>query len=519
MSRQWTVWALLLCAPLLLAGKPKGPSAKERRALLKDPARLERVVRGKAKGSSKSSSNAKSKPARQRAKLTRESKRVEWRKHTVRPGENLSKIAKRLRCTTEELQKWNRLSKKKFIYPGQQLRYRRLVKPKKIAAKKKATEPKPPRATARADKEVARKVTAKPAKVPVRVAAKAAARDIDEDEPAPARREAAPAPVRAAAAPEKPPAKAPTLAAIIGNPQLAKAQRDARKSPDAKRAQPVQDPPTAKPESDDAVVPPVGQVDDEHDHGHDHDLPHDPAEAVAEEEPGDAEVGVDDAAEPDVVPGPPADEARPWVLSADETKAESIGGPGNGQLIDGVLVPRKGRGFRRINQDRIYGTDKTVKLIEYLGAQIADAFPGSQPLLVGAVSKQGGGRVRPHKSHQNGIDVDLAYFEKGNPKRKHYRSRVKADELDYKKNWFMVETMLLTGEVNYMFIDRTLMPGLRRAARKAGWPKQTLDKLFGDSEGKGRGRVLRHYGGHKYHVHVRFKCPKTDKKCKHSRYF
>ena len=202
----------------------------------------------------------------------------------------------------------------------------------------------------------------------------------------------------------------------------------------------------------------------------------------------------------------------------EKRQATAIGSPTKGRLEKGVALPKRGRGFRRIHAKRFFGTDETIKLLEYTGARLDQAYPGTEPLLVGAIAKKGGGKSGTHRSHQNGIDVDWAYLEKGNPKRRYYKSNVRADDLDYEKNWFLFETVILTGRVSYIFVDRSMLKKLHRAARNAGWSSEALRPIFGNRRFKGADRVIRHWPGHTYHAHLRFRCSPGAARCEDGRY-
>jgi murein endopeptidase len=200
-----------------------------------------------------------------------------------------------------------------------------------------------------------------------------------------------------------------------------------------------------------------------------------------------------------------------------QQRATAIGTASRGRLLAGVPLPKSGRGFRRINPS-CFGTDQTIALVVHAAERLAARFPGTQPLLVGALSRESGGRSKGHASHQNGLDVDVAYLERGNPKRSHYKARVSVEEIDWEKMWFVFETWVLTGKLNYIFVDRSHLPHLRREARRSGWRGKQLQQLFGDGDFAGPDRVVRHWPGHTYHAHVRFVCPLTDAECEHSRY-
>lgn len=207
-----------------------------------------------------------------------------------------------------------------------------------------------------------------------------------------------------------------------------------------------------------------------------------------------------------------------YRVSARDKQAEAIGSPNHGRLRHGVEMPIRGPGFRRISTKKRFATDQTIALVRYAAARLAAQFPGTRPMLVNAMSAKGGGPVRPHHSHQNGLDVDILYFQKGNPKHPK-RGNLRPDEIDYVKTWFVLETLLLTGKFNYAFTDRSFIPGLRRQARRAGWTKRALRKIFGDPSGKGRKGLIRHWSGHRGHFHVRFTCHPADKRCEHSHFY
>ena len=197
-----------------------------------------------------------------------------------------------------------------------------------------------------------------------------------------------------------------------------------------------------------------------------------------------------------------------------ERQARAVGSPNKGSLVNGVALPKRGPGFRRIHAKRFYGTDETIALLRYLGAKLQQAYPGSQPLLVGAISKKSGGKAGNHKSHQNGIDVDWAYLELGNPERRHYNGKVKAHQLDYEKNWFIFESAILTGRIQSIFVDQAMLRPLYKAAVNAGWSEASLVPIFGNRDFKGSRRMIRHWPGHTYHAHVRFKCSPGDSACR-----
>ena len=96
----------------------------------------------------------------------------------------------------------------------------------------------------------------------------------------------------------------------------------------------------------------------------------------------------------------------------------SLGLPYHGRLIDGVQLPADSplwttwdpaldrvpdRGYRR------YGSAKLVHLLLAVARDYHDAHPDAPRLVIGDLSRYGGGPLDEHVSHQNGLDVDVYY--------------------------------------------------------------------------------------------------------------
>jgi murein endopeptidase len=101
--------------------------------------------------------------------------------------------------------------------------------------------------------------------------------------------------------------------------------------------------------------------------------------------------------------------------------SRSIGSPGNGALVDGVLFPATGPdhfawNFRR---QRIGGSDRTrwghCRVVRAVLAGIA-AYrrrnPDAPAVAVGDMSLRHGGEIDGHSTHENGRQIDL-YFPRG----------------------------------------------------------------------------------------------------------
>ncbi len=190
--------------------------------------------------------------------------------------------------------------------------------------------------------------------------------------------------------------------------------------------------------------------------------------------------------------------------------SESRGKPGAGSLEDGAKLPHRGLGFFHIGKHP-FGTDETVTYVQYAAWAVAKLFPGTAPVVVGDISRNGGGWLSPHRSHRTGRDVDIGYYADGNRPLRWFKD-LDAGKMDLAKTWTLLEALLRTGAVQYVFIDRSIQEQLYRHARGEGWGEDTLGTIFQYPAGRSR-TIIRHVRGHRNHLHVRFRCPVDDDEC------
>jgi murein endopeptidase len=205
---------------------------------------------------------------------------------------------------------------------------------------------------------------------------------------------------------------------------------------------------------------------------------------------------------------------RHWEQYLDGQSTQSIGKPNHGYLRNGRFLPRTGPGFQRKNDKAPYGTDEAVAIILWVCERMTELYPGTVPVVVGNLSKEGGGKLRPHASHQAGRDADLGYYFADNESVRHFKD-ANRNNLDVEKSWSLIELLLSTERVEYLFIDRSLQSLFYDEALQRGWAEEELRALFEAPVGEyKRHGIIRHSKGHRHHLHVRFKCAKNDDRCK-----
>jgi len=166
-----------------------------------------------------------------------------------------------------------------------------------------------------------------------------------------------------------------------------------------------------------------------------------------------------------------------------------------------------------------YGTSELVTLLERTAQVIAARWPGSQ-LSVGELSGPRGGKIKGHRSHRNGRDVDVAFFMHDDEGRaslmdgfvavNHVGSAQRMGRklyFDAAKNWAMVAAMLRAPEahVQYMFVAKRLRARLLSEGRRQGANEELLRVAAAVMVQPRRGHK------HANHFHVRIYCAQDDR--------
>ena len=163
--------------------------------------------------------------------------------------------------------------------------------------------------------------------------------------------------------------------------------------------------------------------------------------------------------------------------------ARSIGLPYGGSLLHGTQLPVKGASWVTWNPitdsrpnapKRLYGNERTIRAIVSVTQAYRAAHPHAARVVIGDISRESGGPMDDHLSHQNGLDVDV-YFPR----------------LDR-----VLRAPTTTGEIDHRLaqdlLDRFVAAGAQMV-------------FIGSSTGlHGPTGVVMPWPGHEYHMHVRF---------------
>ncbi len=185
----------------------------------------------------------------------------------------------------------------------------------------------------------------------------------------------------------------------------------------------------------------------------------------------------------------------------------SAGEPSRGSLINGVQFPSQLHGYKLLDENRSFTTPEVVGTLLEATEKFKVEYPDSCDIVLGDFSGKGGGRLRGHKSHQNGRDVDIGLFAKDNAPLERLVP-INSRRLDVAKTWYMIRSLLSTHCVQCIFLDRGIQVRLYKHALSEGANPDDLSKIFANAGGRGKPDCLiQHVPGHRSHMHVRFFTP------------
>ena len=193
---------------------------------------------------------------------------------------------------------------------------------------------------------------------------------------------------------------------------------------------------------------------------------------------------------------------------------QSIGTPNKGKLKNGMPLP-EGEAWRlRPVRRRAYGTEITVTALVQAFEAYGQQFPDGPKIRVGEIAKRTGGRVSPHASHRSGRDVDIGYVFHGSDNGEDAWRYMNERNFDAAKNWYLIQEILNSGQVQTIYVSKKLQKLLHREAAKS-LPEAELAALFEyPRTEQSPTAVIQHWKGHHNHMHVRFQCEPGNRRCR-----
>lgn len=207
-----------------------------------------------------------------------------------------------------------------------------------------------------------------------------------------------------------------------------------------------------------------------------------------------------------------------------DPSAVAIGAPNDGHLENGIEMPKNDKLYMRRRPRLMYGSAYVVSNLQKAVAMFRQDLDFDGVLVLSDISKKGGGLLNPHKSHQQGRDIDIwlptlrgvfkaKYLtEDGDSE---WGRRPEPEEADWFATWGLVRALAKTGAVQDVFLDLSLHPRVYDAAKLMGATEEELDEMIQwPRKYPPTHVILKHSDYHIHHIHVRFKCAPYEKSCR-----
>jgi murein endopeptidase len=192
-----------------------------------------------------------------------------------------------------------------------------------------------------------------------------------------------------------------------------------------------------------------------------------------------------------------------WRGSPERLGSISAGFVDSGRLINGLRFPEGDPAWTVVSPEKSYATRETIDYLVTAIHAVKAQYPDSPPLRVNQISGPEGGWLRPHKSHQNGRDADIAFYY---PTAEVVRARERERYIDVTRSWAFIKAVVTLTDVQFVLVDKRVQKVLYDHALKAGEDKAWLDTLFH----AGPDSVIKHARHHRDHFHVRFYNPRAQ---------
>lgn len=136
-------------------------------------------------------------------------------------------------------------------------------------------------------------------------------------------------------------------------------------------------------------------------------------------------------------------------------------------------------------------------------------YPRGMDLSIGDMSLRHGGRYRPHRTHQSGLDADMRYYIKDVGPENRERYPVGPGNMDVPRQWAFITHLYVTQQAELVYMDIRHQKTLYKYASKTlGLTPEQLKPIISYPFGQRRKTALiRHVRGHYNHLHVRASAP------------
>ena len=194
---------------------------------------------------------------------------------------------------------------------------------------------------------------------------------------------------------------------------------------------------------------------------------------------------------------------RRWVEEPASLGTISVGFTDAGRIINAEPFPQ-GEAWTVSAPQYAWAVRETIEYMTAALNAVHAQFPDGPSIRVNHISRQEGGWLRPHRSHQGGRDVDLSFYYRPDVSPRDRRHR--KDLIDPARCWALIRALATLTDVQLILVDRQIIKVIHDYALRAGEDRAWVDSLFS----AGHASLVRHARRHRDHFHVRFFAPRSQ---------
>lgn len=211
----------------------------------------------------------------------------------------------------------------------------------------------------------------------------------------------------------------------------------------------------------------------------------------------------------------PSMEGDVVVAEAVQPSDTGVVGCSDQYLHDAVLLPELPLFFRSVQPNHSWGTQEMIDVIVDTARHMRWLMPEADPITVGDISARRGGFLSGHKTHRGGVDADLGIYSTGGKQNPRGFDQLGASDFDVAVNWMYISTLLDTGKVDMILLDRSHIARLRAYTLRTGLlSEEEASQIFPQEGTRGTWAntgFVRHAPNHADHIHLRVLCSDGSK--------
>ncbi len=212
--------------------------------------------------------------------------------------------------------------------------------------------------------------------------------------------------------------------------------------------------------------------------------------------------------------------ASPFAAHAQGSR--SVGAPDHGRLEGAAPLEDSEHYVRLASPGVQWGTEELVGSLRRSAERLQREEDGPR-LLVGSLSARGGGRLRPHESHQSGRDADVSIFvtdDQGEPiaatrfVELDRRTGCGRDErrtvcIDPRRTFLFLVALIRdpVTRIRFVLIAGDLRQLVLAAGRRTDVSPEEMRRVEEITA------LRRGSASHRSHLHIRIQCPEDDAGC------